>query len=92
MSTGHDQFSDLNNSGSSLSSDYSNLENEHPNENDSDENSTWGPTSMQANKQMEKYCFFKIIQGLKLPMLIGEKERRYKVTDLIEISQKQMLI
>lgn len=41
---------------------------------------------------MEKYCFFKIIQGLKLPMLIGEKERRYKVTDLIEISQKQMLI
>ena len=108
-STGHDQFSDLNNSGSSLSSDYSNLDDDSVFGDDCslDGNGTQRRIEnfMQPNQRMQKYCFFKIIQGLKLPMLIGNlpfgqripgKRRqlteRLGVPDLIDISQRHMLI
>jgi hypothetical protein len=36
--------------------------------------------------EYDNYCYFQIIQGIKLPMLMGNKERRFDIHDLIEIS------
>ena len=83
-----DRFSQYSDSGSSLSSNYSGM----PIKRDE----TFSPRSIddspeKSNSYYEKFCFYKIVRGLKLPMLMGDKDRKFTEKEIIEISQDQMI-
>lgn len=71
----NDQFSAFNQSGSSFSSEYSQKECQED-------------LSVDFYKNQDafdqKYTYHKIVDGFKLPMLIGDLESRYDVTDIID--------
>jgi len=80
----------VNASGSSFSSDYSAgvfSQSTFSNRPTSELNNLQHhPDPFRPPNEYDKYCYFQIIQGIKLPMLMGNKERRFDIRDLIEIS------
>jgi len=90
--TSRDKFSSIDDEGDNLSENYSSVASSQldlyeemqdfkhdmrkPDEHVLKYNSTY----------YDKFCFFKIINGLKLPMLYGEKDQRYNLMDVINFS------
>ena len=46
--------------------------------------------SKYKSEYYQKFCFYKIFNGLKLPTLLGERDFRYSMKDIIDISISQV--